>query len=180
MIEMDEINTDRFILRQVVESDSEKIYKILNDKDTAKYLNMDKIESVSDADALIKDYLSQYANGDKFPFAITDKNTKELIGVFLIKLDLYDPDCYEFTIYIKHELWNKGIYSEVLPYMTDFAFTKIGTGNFRGFIMISNKASGIVLKKHGFILEKTFAVDGLPEMIESYLITKEQYFNNKN
>lgn len=180
MIEIAEICTERFILRQVTEGDSENIFQILNDEETAKFLNIQKINSASDTDALINDYLSQYAKGEKFPFAITNKNTNEFIGVFLIKRDLYNPDSFEFTIYIKRELWNKGIYSEILPYMTDFAFTKIGTGNFRGFIMISNKASGNVLKKHGFILEKTFTVDTLPEMIESYLMTKENYIKELN
>lgn len=180
MVKIDTISTERFILRQVVESDSESIFGILSDNETAKYLNITKVNTVSDADALIRDYLSQYAVGEKFPFAITEKGSDDAVGVFLIKRDLYNPDSFEFTVYIKRELWNRGVYSEVLPYMTDFAFRKIGTGNFRGFIMISNKASGKVLKKHGFVLEKTFAVDGLPEMIESYLMKKEDYNKTLN
>ena len=180
MIEMKEIYTDRFILRRVTEGDNESIFNILNDDETIKHLNMDKVKTISDVDGLIEDYLLQYAKGDKYPFAIVEKESDELIGVFLIKLDLFDPDCFEFTVYIKRKLWNQGIYSEVLPYMMDFAFNKIKTGNFRGFIMISNKASAQVLRKHGFVLEKTFAVDGLPEMIESYLMTKNDYLNNEN
>ena len=179
MIEIKKIPTQRFILRRVEESDSKSIFGILSDKETAKYLNMERVNAVSDADAIIADYLSQYEKGEKFPFAITDKETEELVGVFLIKLDLFDPDCFEFTVYIRRELWNRGIYSEVLPYMTEFAFEKIGTGNFRGFIMISNRASAAVLVKCGFKLEKTFKVEGLPEMIESYLMTKKDYEDNK-
>lgn len=177
MVKIDTINTERFILRQVVESDSESIFGILSDKEVVKYLNIAKLKTLSDADALVKDYLSQYAAGEKFPFAITEKNSKDLIGVFLIKRDLYNSDSFEFTVYIKREMWNRGIYTEVIPYMTDFAFQRIGTGNFRGYIMISNKASGNVLAKHGFILEKIFDVDGLPEAIESYMMTKEDYYN---
>lgn len=179
MIEITEICTERFVLRQVTEDDSKHIFSILSDRETVKYLNVEKINTLSDAEALVEDYLLQYKKGDKFPFAITDKDSGELVGVFLIKLDLYNDDAFEFTVYIKREFWNQGIYSEVLPYMTDFAFKKIGTGNFRGYIMINNKASENVLKKHGFIPEKTFAVDGLPEMIKSYLMTKENYLNRK-
>lgn len=177
MVETGKIFTERFVLRQVVESDNESIFNILSDEETSRYLNIKKVHTVSDVDAIIKDYLSQYEKSEKFPFAITEKSSHALIGVFLIKLDLYNPDSYEFTVYIKRELWNRGIYSEILPHMTAFAFNKIGTGNLRGFIMKSNETSGNVLKKHGFILEKTFAVDGLPEMIESYLMTKENYFS---
>ena len=175
MIEIKEISTQRFVLRKVTLNDNKSIFEILSDEETTRYLNMEKVETVSDADAIIADYLSQYEKGDKFPFAIIDKETGEFVGVFLIKLDLFDPDCFEFTVYIRRELWNRGIYSEVLPYMAEFAFEKIGTGNFRGFIMISNRASAAVLMKNGFALEKTFKVDGLPEMIESYLMTKKDY-----
>lgn len=175
MIDINTIYTNRFILRQIKRSDNVSIFDILSDAMTTKHLNIKKIETISDVDSIIDDYLSQYLKGEKFPFAIISKETNNLVGVFLIKLDLFDPDCYEFTVYIKRELWNNGIYSEVLPYMEEFAFDKIGTGNFRGFIMISNRASAAVLKKNHFVLEKTFSVDGLPEMIESYLMTRENH-----
>ena len=118
--------------------------------------------------------------GEKFPFAIIDSTTDTFVGVFLIKLDVFDDDCFEFTVYIKKEYWNHGVYSEILPHMVDFAFTTIKTGNFRGFVIINNKSSSKVLKKSGFRLEKTFTVAGLPEPIESYLITKQEYFNSHN
>ena len=63
--------------------------------------------------------------------------------------------------------------------MTEFAFEEIKTENFRGFVMKSNKISARVLIKNNFILEKEFKVEGLPEIIQSYLMTKEDYYNNK-
>ncbi|MBR4111151.1 MAG: hypothetical protein IKK43_05655 [Clostridia bacterium] len=53
----------------------------------------------------------------------------------MIKLDLYNEDSFEFTIYIDEKFWNKGIYTEILPYMTEVAFNDIKTGNFRGLVM---------------------------------------------
>ena len=180
MITINEILTDRFILRQVEEQDNESIFEILSDKQTTKYLNIKEIKTIDDVDEIIKDYLEEYAIGNKFPFAIINRKTGRFTGVFLIKLDLYDPDCFEFTVYIKRDYWNQGTYSEVLPYMIDFAFYNIKTSNFRGFIMVSNRSSAKVLKKCGFFLEKTFFVEGLPEKIESYLMTREEYISKKN
>jgi len=171
MVKISEINTERFILRRISHNDDVSVFNILNDEETIKYLNIQKVKSVSDVDEIITDYLSQYEKGNKFPFAIVNKEYNECIGVFLIKLDIYDVDCFEFTVYIKREFWNKGVYSEVLPYMVDFAFNEIGTKYLRGFVMISNKASATVLKKCGFVLEKTFKVDKLSEIIESYILT---------
>lgn len=172
---MENIETKRYILRKVEENDAEYIFKILSDKDVIENLNMDIHKNISDTENMLKEYFEENEKGNKYPFSIIDKETNKLVGVFLIKLDLYDEDCFEFTVYISKEEWGKGIYTEVLPYMTKFAFEKIGTGNFRGFVMEKNIASSKVLEKCGFELEKIFEVPGLEGKIISYLITKENY-----
>ncbi len=174
------INTKRFTLRKVEKEDREEIFKILSDKNVIENLNMSIHKTLEDTDKLIEEYLQENEKGNKYPYAIIEKGTNILIGVFLIKLDLYDEDCFEFTIYLNQSFWGQGIYSEVLPYMTKVAFEEIRTGNFRGFVMERNKASSKVLLKNNFVLEKIFEVPGLEGKIESYLMTKEQYENSKN
>lgn len=176
---MKTIYTERFILRKVTMEDVDNIYMILRDKLTVKYLNLPPIENKKDVEKIVEDYLVENKKKTKYPFAVCEKTTNNLIGVFLIKLDLFDEDCFEFTIYLHRKYWNKGIYSEILPIMTKFAFDEIGTGNFRGFVMKNNHASSKVLLNNNFKLEKIFTVDGLPEEIESYLMTKEDYIRCK-
>lgn len=175
---MENIETNRFILRKVNKEDAIDIFEILSDKETIENLNMGIHNEIEDTKKLINEYLIGADKGEKYPFAIIDKEMKEFVGVFLIKLDLFDEDCFEFTVYIKKKFWNKGIYTEVLKYMIRFAFEKIGTGNFRGFVMEKNQVSSRVLEKCNFKLEKIFAVEGIEGKIKSYLITKEEY--NKN
>lgn len=170
-----QIETNRFLLNMLELEDHVRVYEILNDEEVTKYLNVGRIKSLDDAKNLVQDYLEGYKNGTKYPFAITSKDRNGLIGVFIIKLDLFDDDCFEFTVFIDKEYWNNGVYSEVLPYMTAVAFDVINTGNFRGFVMSSNRSSARVLIKNGFTLEKTFCVDGIADKIESYLLTHEQY-----
>ena len=170
------IETDRFILRKVEKDDNNYIFEILCDEEVIQNLNMDIHKNIEDTNKLIEDYLLENMKGNKYPIAIVDKKTKKFIGVFLIKIDLFDEDCFEFTVYIGKKYWGKGIYTEVLPYMVKFAFEKIKTGNFRGFVMEKNIASSKVLEKSGFNLEKIFEVPGLDGKIISYLITKEEYF----
>lgn len=172
---MNKIETNRFVLRKVNENDEIDIFEILSDKDVIKNLNMKIHKSIDDTRKIIQDYLIGLEKGEKYPFAIIDKNTREFIGVFLIKLDLFDEDCYEFTVYIKKEYWNKGIYTEVLKPMTKFAFEEVKTGNFRGFVMEKNIASSRVLEKSNFKLEKVFNVEGIESKIKSYLIRKDEY-----
>lgn len=175
---MRKLETNRFILRKVELEDTQNIYGILSDEDVVLNLNMDIHKSIEDTYKLLNEYFEGLEKNTKFPYAIIDKITNEFIGVFLIKLDLYDEDCFEFTIYLDKRYWGKGIYTEVLPYMIKVAFEDIQTGNFRGFVMERNIASSKVIEKCGFKLEKIFEVPGLEENIISYLMTKEDYKKN--
>ena len=174
---MEKIETNHFILRKVEENDAEEMYKILRDKDVNANLNMEIHKDISDTKKLIKEYLEENEIGNKYPFAILDKVTQKFLGVFLIKLDLFDEDCFEFTIYLKQEQWGKGIYTEILPYMIKFAFEEIGTGNFRGFVMEKNVASSKVLEKYNFELEKIFNVPNIEGKIKSFF-PKDLFFSN--
>ena len=177
-MEMEKIYTERYILRKVEMEDSLEVFNILSDSEVIENLNMEIHKTEKETEELITNYLEEYKEGKKFPYAIIEKDSGKFIGVFLIKLDLYDEDCFEFTIYINKKHWGKGIYSEVLPFMIPVVFEKIGTGNFRGFVKEKNKASSKVLMRNGFELEKIFEVSGLEGKIESYLMTKEYYEKN--
>ncbi len=172
---MKQLETERFILRKVDIKDAEEIFNILSDEKVVEYLNMEMHKSIADTKKMIEDYLVELKNGNKYPFSIIEKNSNLFVGVFLIKLDLYDEDCYEFTIYLKPAFWNKGVYTEVLKKMIEFTFEEIKTGNFRGFVMEKNIASSRVLEKYNFKLEKIFKVEGIDGMIKSYLLTKGDY-----
>ncbi len=172
-----DLRTERFILRKTTMDDCNNMFNILSDLEIVKYLNMKLHRSLEDTKKLIEDYLEQNRMGNKYPFTILTKDTNEFIGIFLIKLDLYDEDCYEFTIYLDKRYWGKGVYKEVLPYMTEYAFEVIKTSNFRGFVMEDNIASSKVLEFCHFKLEKIFNVPNIEGKIKSYLMTKDDYLS---
>lgn len=174
-MELKQLETKRFILRKVDMQDNIEIFEILSDEETTTYLNMEKHINIEMTNNMIKDYLNGLEEGTKYPFAIIDKETNNFIGVILVKLDLYDEDCFEFTIYINKKYWNKGIYTEVIKPIIKFSFKKIKIGNFRGFVMEGNESSCKVLERSGFTLEKIFNVPGIERKIKSYLITKNEY-----
>lgn len=173
------IKTNRFILRELKQEDINNVFEILSNPKVIENLNMKIHKSINDTKILFDEYFEELKKGTKFPYAIINKETEEFIGVFLIKLDLFDEDCFEFTIYLKQEFWGKGTYTEILPYMIKVAFKDIKTGNFRGFVKEKNIASCKVLEKVGFKLEKIFEVPNIEGKIISYLITKDDYNKNK-
>jgi ribosomal-protein-alanine N-acetyltransferase len=171
-----EIETNRFLLKKVERKYIENIFKILSDREVIENLNMKLLKSLDDTSKLLDEYEKGFEKKEKFPFEIIDKNTNEFIGVFLIKLDYYDEDCFEFTVYLDKKYWGNGVYSEVLPYMERFAFNNIKTNNVRGFVKEKNVVSRHVLEKYGYKLEKIFEVENIDGKIYSYLKHKN---NNK-
>lgn len=169
------IETDRFLLGATDDVDKENIFKLLSDEDVVKNLNLKIHKTMADTENLLKDYYNGIKDNTKCPYTIIDKKTNNFVGVFLIKLDLYNENAYEFTIYLSKDFWGQGIYTEVLPYMVKVAFEELKTKNFRGYAMKRNIASIKVLEKSNLKLEKIFKVEGLDDLIYSYLITEEMY-----
>lgn len=169
------IETKRLKLSPVELSDAQNIFEILSNEKVIENLNMNIHKTIQDTIELLNKYLDGLNKKTMFPYKIVDKKTGKLIGVYLNKVDLYDDDCFEFTIYLNPKNWGKGIYSEVLPYMIDQAFEVAKTGNYRGFVMEKNIASRKVLEKSNMKLEKKFTVPGINETIYSFLITKNQW-----
>lgn len=172
---MREIETKRFFLRKILKEDAEYIFDILNKEEVIKTLNMKRMEKIQDVEKLIEEYLEEYQKGNKEPFVILSKENEEFLGVFLLKVDLYNENAFEFTVFIKPECWGIGIYTEVLPYMISEVFENIRVDNFRGYVKEGNVASEKVLQKNKFKLEKIFRVENIEQRIKSYLITKEMY-----
>ena len=171
------MNTDRLNLRLVDINDSTDIYNILSNDNVNQNLNMDKPKDINDINELINKYFKHYQDETYEPLAITLRDTNEFVGVFLFKLDLYNDDAYECTIYIDEKFWNKGITTEVMKFMVNYFFNNYKQSNFRGYIMEKNTASARVFEKCNFKLERIFKVDGIDGNILSYLMTREDYFN---
>lgn len=169
------INTERFLLRKIEREDLDDIFRLLSNPEIIENLNIEIHKCKENSEKLIAEYLEGYEKGTKYPYAIIEKSTNKFVGVFLIKLDLFDEECFEFTVYLNKKYWGKGIYTEILPYMTKVAFEDIKTENFRGFVMERNIASSKVLERCNFKLEKIFEVTGIEGKIKSYLITRKNY-----
>lgn len=178
-MKIENIKTNRYLLRKIVKEDVKDIFEILSNPKVIENLNMELHNKIEDTENLLEDYLACIEKETKCPYAIIDLETNTFVGVFLLKLDLYNEEAFEFTVYLKEKFWGRGIYTEVLPYMVKTAFEVVKTKNFRGYVMEKNIASRRVLEKSNFKLEKIFNVPNIEEKIYSFLITEEDYKNLK-
>ncbi|MCR5184028.1 MAG: GNAT family N-acetyltransferase [Opitutales bacterium] len=171
------LESEHYSLRKLTMDDAAEVFEILSDPGIVKYLNLEAPKNLSDAQKIVAEYLEAYRAGTKYPFAIVSRGNGMFLGVLLLKVDLYDEDCFEYTAYVKRDFQGRGVLSEVFPLMLSFAFEEVGTGNVRGFIKQGNEASAKLCRKNKMLLEKIFDVPGIPEKIESYLMTRERYNN---
>jgi RimJ/RimL family protein N-acetyltransferase len=165
--------TNNYILRLITKEDNKDIYNILKLNEVSKYLNINKINSIKDVDNLIDEYLQSYNKGTKQPLAILDKKTNDFIGVLILKLDLYNEDSYEFTVYIHPKYQNKGVVTEVTNNIVLYFFKNYKQNTLRGYIMEGNIASQKMIKKCNFTYESKFKVPYLEDFIVSYIIQRK-------
>ena len=136
---MNNIETKRFILKELEKKYINDIFNILSNPKVIENLNMSIHSELKETEELLNKYYEGLSNKEMFPYEIIDKFNEEFIGVFLIKIDLYNEDSFEFTIYLDEKHWNKGVYKEILPYMVEFAFKEINTKSFRRYWIFFRK-----------------------------------------
>lgn len=166
------METERIVFKTIDYCDRDILYFILTDERVIPYLNMSKPSSIEDIDMLIAKYKDHINKGDFEGFSMFEKKSGAFIGVWLFKLDLYNDDAYESTLYLHPDYQNKGYGKETLTFMTDYFFKNYKITNLRSYIKERNAASAAVLNRCGYQLEKIFDVEGIKGKIHSYL-TKE-------
>ncbi|OHS98486.1 acetyltransferase [Tritrichomonas foetus] len=151
-----QIETERFLLRPIVESDANALFEVTSDSEVTRFMRFSKHEKVSDALDLIKDY---HKNGDH-AFSVIEKKSNEFVGVFCLKINQDDQSDLVLSVYFGRKFWNKGINSELMKYFVANCNKLFGNKSLSAYIVEANQASCHVIEKSGFKLVKTMKFDG--------------------
>ncbi|AQR95697.1 MULTISPECIES: GNAT family N-acetyltransferase [Clostridium] len=148
------IETTKFILRPFRVYDIfDMYYNWASDKEVTKYLTWEEHDSINKTKVVISIWKTAYQSLEYYNWAIEDKSTGSVIGsINLMNLDNFNENC-EVGFCIGKEFWNKGIMTEVLNTVLDFAFMEINFYRITARRHINNLASGMVLKKCNFVYE---------------------------
>jgi [ribosomal protein S5]-alanine N-acetyltransferase len=151
-----EMETDRLVLRKFRETDASNMYNNwASDSEVTKYLSWDAHSSVESTKQLLNMWVSEYNDLEHYQWAIELKENGELIGnISLIEIDNYNETC-EAGYCISKSIWNKGIVTEALLKIIEFAFNEIKFERIGAHYDIANVASGRVMEKCNFKYEGT-------------------------
>lgn len=145
------ILTERLILRNINNRDSNNLIKNINNINVSKYLlTVPYPYTKKDAKWWINHCKEK---GREYNFCIELKSEKKLIGgIGLSHVDKFQGTA-EVGYWLGESYWKKGYGSEALKALTDFSFNKLKLRRLQADVFSKNPSSGKLLEKFGFVKE---------------------------
>lgn len=147
------LETERLILRQVINEDAEQLYEMLSDEEVAKFDYFYPIKSRAEAIKFIKRFKEELDDNEEITWGIILKRTNKLIGTCCLGDFEEAARRAEIGYDIIRTEWGNGYATEALKAVVDFGFTVMNLNRIEGTITPGNNASVKVLKKLNFIQE---------------------------
>ncbi len=112
--------TERLKFRYLEKSDSETMFEIYSDIEAMKYRANKPFTTISEAEEMINQTITDYELGLKFRFAIVKKETNELIGTILYFVDDLKSDICSIGYSLGKTYWKQGFAIETLNGLIEY------------------------------------------------------------
>jgi len=149
-----EIITERFKLRQLNKSDSEKIFEIRSNISIAQYLDRPLATSINDAISFIEKISDGISKNQVIYWGIENKSTQEIIGTKTLWQISVDGSQAEIGFELFPIYQGKGVMQEVLPVVIHFAFNSMKLSKIEGEVAFDNLKSIKLMEKFGFVYDR--------------------------
>lgn len=174
------LETDRLILRKLSVSDAMDMYEYSCNPETSVYLLWDVHPYYSYTVEMLRRIQKEYACGTFFDLAIVLKEQNKMIGT--VGFTSFDAknSCAEAGYVINPVYKNRGIATEALKAIQNFAFCELGVNRLEAKYVIGNDASRRVMEKCGMHFEgvqrQRLLVKGTYRDVGICSILKSEYF----
>ena len=148
------IETARLLLRRFEIGDAEDMYRNwASDPEVTRYLTWQPHAGVEVTRALLGDWVARYDDGGCFHWAITWKQTGEVIGdIAAMKLN-EKVESVEMGYCLGRAWWGRGLMPEALTAVMEYLFTRVGLNRIAAVHDVDNPKSGRVMEKAGMKFE---------------------------
>jgi len=173
------LETDRLILRTLETDDAKELFEYAKEPNVARYLTWVPHNSICDTFEYIKRVSDKIKNDEAGEWGIQLKETGKFIGsIGFVSYD-QNSSCGELGYVIAEEYWGRGIMTEAISRLIQFAFENMGLQRVEAVHYPENPASGRAMQKAGMLYEgllrsKAFA-KGKYWDLKMYAITKDDY-----
>jgi [ribosomal protein S5]-alanine N-acetyltransferase len=148
------IKTARFLLRQFNEADLEKVYTGLSDPHVIKYYGV-HYTSLEETRKQIHWFTQLEKKGTGIWWAVCSPDNKSFYGAAGLN-DLHEKDRRaEIGFWLLPQFWGQGIMGEVVPFVVEYGFHKLGLHRIEAFVETENLNCKKLMDKLDFTLEGT-------------------------
>jgi len=153
------LTTDRLVLRQLADSDAPEIFVLRSDERILKYIDIAKANNVGDALAFIHKIDKAVSENQSAYWGIASKETDKLIGTICMWNILQEHYRAEIGFVLHPDQQGKGLMSEALAAVLNYAFGEIKLHSIEGRVHPGNAASIKLMERHGFVREAYYKED---------------------
>lgn len=171
------VETDRFILRDIEESDVLGIFDLDSDPEVLIYIGTPPIKTLDEAYEIIKYIRKQYADHGIGRWAVIDKETSDFVGWSGLKYEKSvrpEFDYYDIGYRLRKKYWGQGIATLTAFESLRYGFEQLSLDEIGGAADIHHQVSNHILQKIGLSYVEQFVFEGTTANF--YRITKSQWF----
>jgi [ribosomal protein S5]-alanine N-acetyltransferase len=152
--EFPNITTDRLLLRQIVDSDIDNIFKGLSHPDIIKYygVNFQTLEATKEQMTFYADLES---NETGIWWAVCSLDGKTFYGAGGLNSLSKEHKKAEIGFWLLTGFWGQGIMKEAMPLICNYGFDKLGLHRIEGFVETNNGNCKTAMAKLDFRHEGT-------------------------
>lgn len=153
------LETERLLLRQIVQTDAEDIFIIRSDANVMRYIPRPIAQTVDDVFPLIQMIEDFLTKGERINWAMELKSTGKLIGMIgyvNIKEQHYRAEVGYALAAVHHR---NGYMMEALKSVVQYGFQEMNLHSIEAIVDADNVASNALLLEAGFVKEAYFRED---------------------
>lgn len=140
------LETDRLLIREFKEGESDLIYDLDRDPDVMRYIGSGKTRNKKEAEEYLKNIIRHYNQYGFGLWAVFLKNNETFAGWCGLK-HLENTNKIELGYRLKKKYWGIGIATEASKAVLDYGFRKLQLDHIIAIALPENKKSLSVLKK---------------------------------
>lgn len=160
------IETERILLREIVEEDAHEILYLDSDPEVVRYVGNQPLSQYKQAVKTIEGILEQYRKYSIARWAVLDKSSNCFLGWAGLKYieDTVNgkSDYYDLGYRLAKKHWGKGYATEAARAVLDYGFSKMNLPAVYAIADSDNINSHHVLEKVGMVFENEFQYQSRP------------------
>ncbi len=171
------IETDRLILRDLMDEDVQGMFAMDSDAEVHKYLGKKPISTLEEAQKYIDTIKEQYVKNGIGRWAVVEKESGKFIGWSGFKLVTDEmggrSKFYDLGYRFIKQYWGKGYASETAIASLNHGFTKLNYDEICGMAEVDHIISNAILIKVGLVKRYEFTHDGV--LLNFYSLSKKEW-----